>query len=321
MQRHVPELSKRSGFTLIELLVVIAIIAILISLLMPAVQQAREAARRTQCRNNLKQIGLAIHNGESLHGTFPTAGWGWRWMGQPEWGYGEMQRGGWAYQLLPFLEKTNVFNLPHGTGAARVASTVELEGTTVGLFHCPSRRSPLPKPPELVGQPALDSYNYPAGQVHAVTDYAANLGDVYTFWHHGPTPTEVANDVGWSDMTANTGFVRQRKPYRARDFTDGLSNTFFVGEKYLNIDHYSQPGDISDNDPAWVGDDYDTVRASVLPPRKDERRTILHIFGSAHSGGFNMLFGDGSVRTTAYEIDLRTYRKLANRKDQEVVSF
>ena len=95
----------RQGFTLVELLVVIAIIGILIGLLLPAVQSVREAARRIQCANHLKQMGLGALNHEEAHGFFPSCGWGWAWIGDPDRGFGETQPGGWIYNLLPFVEQ------------------------------------------------------------------------------------------------------------------------------------------------------------------------------------------------------------------------
>jgi len=103
-----------SAFTLVELLVVIAIIGILVALLLPAVQAAREAARRTHCFNNLKQMGLAAQNHQSAHGFLPSGGWGFRWVGDPDLGFGKSQPGGWVYSLMPYIEYQNVYAIGFG---------------------------------------------------------------------------------------------------------------------------------------------------------------------------------------------------------------
>src|SRR5436190_1167413 len=139
--RPLPAQRKRSGFTLIELLVVIAIIAILIGLLVPAVQAVREAASRSTCQNNLHQMGVAFHNIHSLTKKLPSGGWGWDWVGDPDRGYGPEQPGGWVYNLLPYMEQENLRNLGKGLNwAGKKAAAAQVLQTPVPGFNCPTRR-------------------------------------------------------------------------------------------------------------------------------------------------------------------------------------
>src|SRR5262245_9385622 len=113
MSKRSSPTARWAAFTLVELLVVISVIAVLVGLLLPAVQQAREAARRMQCSNNLKQIGLGALNHESTHQYLPSGGWGHRWVGDADSGFGRSQPGGWVYSLLPYVEQSAL----HSRGA------------------------------------------------------------------------------------------------------------------------------------------------------------------------------------------------------------
>src|SRR3954452_6650127 len=137
-----PFRSRSCGFTLVELLVVIAIIGVLVALLLPAVQAAREAARRSQCANNLKQVGLALQNHHDAFKYLPSGGWGWKWMADPDRGSGEKQPGSWAYTILPFMEAQAIHDIGKGTtGAAKKDALARLASTPLSGYYCPSRRA------------------------------------------------------------------------------------------------------------------------------------------------------------------------------------
>jgi prepilin-type N-terminal cleavage/methylation domain-containing protein/prepilin-type processing-associated H-X9-DG protein len=186
------------GFTLVELLVVIAIIAVLIALLLPAVQAAREAANRTQCKNNLKQLGLAMLNVASAQKYFPSSGWGWKWVADPDSGFSTRQPGGWTFCILPYLEERSLFQMAKGlTGQAKAEAIARLEGSPAPTFSCPSRRPPTHNP-----GPASPNTPSPPNQPYTQHNYNA---DDNVLSKVGQYRTDYAGNAGVFDPAANGG--------------------------------------------------------------------------------------------------------------------
>lgn len=323
--------SKQRGFTLVELLVVIAIIGILIGLLMPAVQSAREAGRRLDCSNKLKQISLAILNHENSTKHFPTGGWGWMWVGDPDRGNGLNQPGGWIYNILTFMEQNSLHNVGTGLqGSDKHTEAVKMLAVPLPEFICPTRREAILYPYHPKNNP--QTYNAAYTKSVARTDYAINKGDFFLDAGEGPISVD-DTAYKWPDTTEITGISFVRSAIQVKDITDGLSNTYLVGEKYINAQEYSSGNDPGDDSSFCQGDDFDIARFTgyidtkdgqpkYLPPSKD-LRTVFDIdylsFGSAHPATWQISFCDGSVHSISYDIDLDLHCRLSNRFDGEIV--
>ncbi len=332
----------RSGMTLVELLVVIAIIAVLMALLLPAVQSVRETARMVQCRNNLRQIGVATNQHLTTHGYFPTGGWGFGWIGDPDRGFDYRQPGGWVFTVLPYLEQEPVFSLQAGlTGSARSAAGAKLITTPLAGFQCSSRR-PTQNYPYL-GADWASRFKF-ADPVPAVakSDYAANGGTINFFpsagglWDPhclnpecGPanTPSDAVlmaavEAVNLNPATRPNGIVFVLSAITPASVRDGLSMTLFGGEKSLNPDFYATGESNGDNEAMYVGVNSETVRAAndQWPALQDRRGVdMVNSFGSAHPGGFATVRCDGSVHMLSYDVNRAVYARLANRRDGEVI--
>lgn len=283
-------MKKRNGFTLVELLVVIAIIGVLIALLLPAVQQAREAARRMQCTNGQKQIVLALHNYESTFGVYPSGRLGCDGACAPANGPGTS---GFVL-LLPFLEQGNLYDqfAPYGPGSAFPGNLSEtILNTRPEMYVCPSSVMKA-------------SFNT-GGKNWATASYAFVSG------HYGASQG-IGSKVKWE----NTGMFVYRDAYGNRDALDGLSNVMYIGEV---ID-----GHLSNHSNRWTiaARLLDCLRATENPINTPPGQGITTspygealnaAFGSRHPGGANFGYGDGSVHFVAETINLNIYKLLGQR--------
>jgi len=315
-----------NGFTLVELLVVITIIGMLVGLLLPAVQAAREAARLAQCRNNLKQIGIAFQNHESAVGFFPTGGWGYQWAGDPDRGFDKKQPGGWGYNILPFMDENPLHDLGvgltiNGNPTQQAPLLQQRLANPLAIHNCPTRR-------RLRTWPNAASQTYqPDGftpKVVARGDYAANMGSGGYVDGTSPASESAGDALGdgqWNQQYGTTynGVCYRRSMIKASDISDGLSVTYMVGEKYLIPDHYFDGKDTADDQCLFSGHDRDVVRQGD-PPARDRRGLDIQIsFGSAHPSGWNAVFCDGSVHTMSFTINLILHQNLCNRADGQSV--
>jgi prepilin-type N-terminal cleavage/methylation domain-containing protein len=319
-----PATMIRRGFTLVELLVVITIIGILIALLLPAVQAAREAARRLECQNNLKQLALACLNHEQVEGYYPTGGWGWGWEGDPDRGFGLQQPGGWFYNVLPYLEQQPLHDLGAGTTfTAKMTTRLALCSTPLSMCNCPTRRRPILYSEYVASNTA--KYNMDISKLAGTVrgDYAANAGsqpcnEIY------PGPTSLAEgdspDYVWPDVSNHNGISYQRSMIRSAMVTDGTSNTYLVGERYLMPESYTTGWDPADNSNLFTGYENDNYRCAVGVPVQDcPGWTGGDHFGSVHAVNCHMAFCDGSVQTIKYSIAPAIHSALANRVDGQAI--
>jgi prepilin-type N-terminal cleavage/methylation domain-containing protein len=335
------------GFTLLELLVVITIIGMLIGLLLPAVNAAREKARGVICQNNLKQLALAIRGHSEKLGFFPSGGWGSGWVGMPDngnktatpvIGTGLQQPGGWIYQVLPYLDQVPLHDLGAGEALTQSSSAngVRIATALPGLY-CPTRRAASALP---VSSSAPSPYmTSPMPSMIGRTDYAINGGSVlptYSPFPHYTGPTTLAAGAAtqpatypWPNLVTMgfNGIASIHSKITEAMCPDSKETMYLVGEKYMSPENYITGQDLGD----WYalsGDDVTTTRwgNQLLIPAQDRLANNnpspnpTLVFGSSHPAGWHVAFADGRVQLIGWAIDPATHQAMASRNGHEVVN-
>jgi prepilin-type N-terminal cleavage/methylation domain-containing protein/prepilin-type processing-associated H-X9-DG protein len=299
--------TKAAGFTLVELLVVIAIIGVLVSLLLPAVQAAREAARRTHCTNNLKQIGLATHNLHDTYGFLPPAFIGDNSDTPNGWAT-------WGAIILPFMEGSNQYSL-WDISRRNMFQTQAAYQTQIKGYICPSRPSPVLSTGDFVS---------PGG---SLSDYAASFGVEAAYINSNGAiipnlPFVAADATGEIKVTQWSGQTR------LADITDGTSNTTMFGEKHIrpnslrgkNEDRSIFSG-VRNTHRRMMGIAPNGDIRPLLPPRVQNSSVANSSFGGPHPGVCQFVFCDGSVRPVRITANLQTLTYLVSRADGQVVNI
>ncbi len=324
---------KYAAFTLVELLVVITILGVLMSLLLPAVNTVRESMRRTQCKDNLAQIGSAALQHLAAQGHFPSSGWGYMWTGDPDRGFGARQPGGWLYNCLPYMGMDMIHDVGKGvkdlgpSGSTnptqnKYFALVEAKEAAIPLVICPTRR-------KAIAYPAIENtQNTAPATVLNKTDYAANGGSIRYLGNgpgYGDNCFATYPKCNWSNSDASLASMNGVSSERSEvsQIPDGQSNVFFAGEKSLDPAAYYTGNDGADNDTCLEGNDWDVNRwvangsQQPFPPHRDTRGQddCSSGFGSAHPAGLHFVFCDGSVKLLSYSINFATYQCLGVRND------
>jgi len=290
------------AFTLVELLVVIAIIGVLIALLLPAVQAARESARQTQCRNHLKQVGLAAILYQDSQRRYANH------IDRP------IFTGTWLVAIMPYFEQGALYDrwakavagkAPRGSTAVQELEAVV--ATPLRVLICPTRRTVRAYP--VRGQRALaahSDYVLNGGAAKTVGSFHTELAGIYESGAEGGTP--------WA-RTGN-GIVR------AADVSDGLSQTYLIGEKAIAVEDYLTGNGDGDDGDIFHCQSGNCVRWAKQMPAQDNTRAqacwSCHSFGSAHSASWNAVFCDGSVRSLSYAMNFSTHQAQASRAGGDI---
>lgn len=310
-------MSSHRGITLLECVIAFTAVALLIQLLLPLIEAGRESSRQVTCRDNLRQIGVACERHVENTGRFPAGGWGSLWAGEPDRGNDSRQPGGWIFNLLPFMDYGVLHSRALGQfGEQRLMSIKSVCQTPLKEFVCPSRRALANYTCD--DEPILRNADW--HRVGAKSDYAANAGEQHSLEKFAGPASLAEGDkkaYAWPDTSEMSGVVYLRSEVRREDVLDGLGNTYFAGEKYIDAGCYLDNDDVGNARPMYVGFDKSTIRWNSTPQRDKAGIAMPHSFGSAHTEGCNFLYCDGSVRIVDYEIDAVVAGTQANRIDEK----